>query len=83
MHAVATEKGQIVIPAALRRKCGIRRGTRIAIYEEDGRIILQPVTAAYIDSLYGKYKGGDLTGALLAGRKRDREREDGRSLGVR
>jgi AbrB family looped-hinge helix DNA binding protein len=33
----ATEKGQIVIPAALRKKFGIKKGTRIQVYEKSAQ----------------------------------------------
>jgi AbrB family looped-hinge helix DNA binding protein len=36
METRATIKGQIVIPAALRRKYNIQGGTRIQVYEERG-----------------------------------------------
>ena len=36
-------KGQVVIPAELRRKLGVKKGTRLAIFEEDGKIILMPL----------------------------------------
>ena len=34
MHTKATVKGQVLIPVALRRKYGIKKGTRISITEE-------------------------------------------------
>jgi len=36
-------KGQVLIPAELRRKLGVKKGTRLAIFEEDGKIILMPL----------------------------------------
>ncbi len=52
-----TSKGQLVIPAELRRRLGIRKGTRVAITEENGRLILQPITEKFINSMYGCLKG--------------------------
>lgn len=77
----ATEKGQIVIPAALRKKFGIRKGTRIQVYEQDDQIILNPLSPQLIrqkiEKLYGSVKGGpSLTKALEAERARDREKEE-------
>ena len=52
--ATFTSKGQLVIPAELRRKHGIRAGTKVKFFEDEfGRIILQPVTDEYIDRLMG------------------------------
>ena len=81
MHARASSKGQIVIPAPLRRKYGIQKGTRVNISEEDGRIFLQPVTVDLIreriNKLRGKFRGAGLLQALMEERERDRRREDG------
>ena len=37
----STIKGQIVIPAVLRKKYGIVKGTPINIYEQNNKIILR------------------------------------------
>ena len=39
----STIKGQIVIPAVLRKKYGIVKGTPINIYEQNNKIILEPI----------------------------------------
>ncbi|MBI3695716.1 MAG: AbrB/MazE/SpoVT family DNA-binding domain-containing protein [Acidobacteria bacterium] len=80
METRATTKGQIVIPSALRRKYGIRQGTRIEVVDENGRIVLQPRTleagSALLNKLHGKYRGSGMLKALLEERARDREKED-------
>ena len=38
-----TIKGQIVIPAVLRKKFGIVKGTPINIYDQNDKIILEPI----------------------------------------
>jgi AbrB family looped-hinge helix DNA binding protein len=49
-----SSKGQVVIPAELRRKHKIRAGTQVAIFEDPmGRIVLQPITEDYIDRVMG------------------------------
>lgn len=75
METYATTKGQIVIPSQVRRKLGIKEGTRIQIEvdEQANRIILTPITRDYIHSLRGKYKGKGLLKALMAEKKRERE----------
>jgi AbrB family looped-hinge helix DNA binding protein len=77
----ATEKGQIVIPAALRKKYGIKKGTRIQVYEQDDHIVLNPLSPemirARLDKLQGIVKGGpSMTKDLEEERARDREKED-------
>ena len=54
--AYVTSKGQLVVPARIRRQFGIKPGTRVNFVEEDGRIIFQPVTSQYIDSFCGIFK---------------------------
>ena len=76
MHeSTATSKGQIVIPSSVRRKFGIKEGTRIRIdvNESEGIIILRPITREYIHSVRGRYKGKGLLKALMAERKKERE----------
>ena len=59
MSATFTSKGQLVVPAPLRRKHGIQAGTRVRFLEDQfGRIILQPVTEDYVDRIMGCLAGG-------------------------
>lgn len=69
---IVTTKGQLVIPAKLRRKYAIREGTRVAFVEEENRLVLQPLTSEFIRSLRGSLKGRALD-ILYEERKRDRE----------
>jgi AbrB family looped-hinge helix DNA binding protein len=72
--STVTTKGQLVIPSKLRRKYGIRKGTRVAMIEEETRIILQPLTREYIRSLRGSLKGEpSLLQILKEGRTQDRK----------
>ena len=54
--AYMTSKGQVVIPARLRRKYGLKEGTRLNFVEEEGRFVVQPVTKEYISSFCGIFK---------------------------
>ena len=38
-----TQKGQVTIPAHLRKKHGIRGGTKVQVTEEDGRITIKRI----------------------------------------
>jgi AbrB family looped-hinge helix DNA binding protein len=75
METTATSKGQIVIPSSVRRKFGIKEGTRIQINvsDDEKEIILTPITREYVHSLKGKFKGKGLLKALMADRKKERE----------
>jgi AbrB family looped-hinge helix DNA binding protein len=75
METIATVKGQVVIPASVRRDLKIKVGTRIQIEvdKQAGKIILTPITREYVHSLRGKFKGKDLLKALIEEKKRERE----------
>jgi AbrB family looped-hinge helix DNA binding protein len=75
METTATAKGQIVIPSSIRRKFGIKEGTRIQIEvnEKANQIILKPITREYVHSLRGRFRGKGLLKALMAEKKRERE----------
>ena len=72
--STVTTKGQIVIPAKLRRKLGIRKGTRVSFRVVKHNLVLQPLTPAFIRSLRGSWKGGpSALEFLLEDRKRERK----------
>ena len=60
LSATFTSKGQLVIPAELRRKHGIEAGTKVKILEDQfGRIVLQPITEDYVDRVMGCLATGE------------------------
>ncbi len=72
-----TSKGQMVIPAPLRRRLKIKKGTRIHIEESGGRLILQPITKDFIRSLRGSLKGRpSLHDELRKERREELKREE-------
>ena len=73
MTSTTTVKGQVVIPVVLRRKFGIKPGTRVSFYDDGGRIVLQPVTKDYIRSVRGRLKGSGVLQFLMEERRRERE----------
>jgi AbrB family looped-hinge helix DNA binding protein len=75
--AYLTSKGQLVVPARLRRKYGIKPGTRICFVERDHEIVFQPVTKEYIRRVCGMLKSEtSMTKALLEERAKDKRREE-------
>ncbi len=73
-----SEKGQISIPAAIRREYGLKKGDKLMLEEIDGAIVLRPVPKHPLLSLRGKYKtdeGEKLTESLLRERRAERERD--------
>ena len=75
--ATVTSKGQLVIPIRIRRRYGIKAGTRVRFLERGQEIVIQPLTPAYIRSLRGILRDHpSLSQELLQERARDRDRED-------
>ena len=72
-----TVKGQVVIPAKLRKKYGIRKGTKVSISEgaDQGVIILRPLSDDPISASKGMLKGEtSILKALLRDRKEEAAR---------
>ncbi|MFZ3210019.1 MAG: AbrB/MazE/SpoVT family DNA-binding domain-containing protein [Terriglobales bacterium] len=70
-YAAVNAKGQIVIPSGIRERFDIKQGTKIAFVEEQGRLFIQPVTDAFIESVRGSLKKRGMPPEL----ERDRDRE--------
>ena len=78
--ATLSVKGQIVVPAKIRKKLGLIKGSRVAIIEEPNGFCVRPVERQYFDQYAGLLPGkGKATKALLKERRKEREREDSRS----
>jgi AbrB family looped-hinge helix DNA binding protein len=65
-------KGQIVIPAELRRRLKLKKGTKVSLTEEDGKLLMQPITADFIRSLMGIAKGYP---SLVEAHQREKQKE--------
>ena len=63
LYSKISIKGQIVIPAKLRKALGVRPGTRIALQRDGNAIVLYPINDEFIDSIPGSLNGPSL-GAL-------------------
>ena len=70
-----TTKGQVVLPAVLRKKLNIRKGTRLSVSEQDGKIILEPIQEDPIKAGRGMLPS---KGAVLQQLLRDRQAESTR-----
>ena len=74
-----SSKGQVVIPAQLREQFGIKKGTRATWREENGRLVLTPITERRIREAMGCLKPapGEPSAfeALFEERARERQRE--------
>lgn len=72
--SVVTVKGQVVVPANIRRKFGIKKGTKIAFIEQNGKLLIQPLNKNYFESLAGILgTEGKMLKSLMEDKKRERE----------
>ena len=71
-------KGQIVIPAEIRKKIGLKPGKKVLLTLLDKRkIVIEPVPDDPIEAACGMLHGGpSLTRALLTERREDHAREE-------
>ncbi len=76
METSITIKGQVVIPAKIRQRLGLKKGTRIFVEERNGEIVLRPLNREYFQKMSGVLKGGGLTKALEQSRREDLNREE-------
>jgi AbrB family looped-hinge helix DNA binding protein len=71
-----SERGQVVIPAELRSKAGLRPGDRFeVVLDAAGSLVFKPLPRDPLLALRGAFAGGHrLTDDLLAERRRERAR---------
>lgn len=77
-RAVISSKGQIVIPANLRRRYRMKEGTTVLFQEERGRLVLAPSNYEAIYALEGSLHEFPLEASLEQERQADRKRENQR-----
>ena len=76
METTITIKGQVVIPAKIRHRLGIKKGTKFYVEDREGEIILRPLNKEYFQKMSGILKGGGLVKALEETRAEDLKREE-------
>jgi AbrB family looped-hinge helix DNA binding protein len=78
-RTVISSKGQVVIPAELREQFGLEKGTPATWTEDQGRLVLTPLSKNRLSEIRGflKPKPGEpsMFEDHLAERERERERE--------
>jgi AbrB family looped-hinge helix DNA binding protein len=74
--ATISTKGQIVIPANLRKRYRLQEGTTIVFQEERGRLILEPSNYEAIYALQGSLREFPLEADLEEERRAARKREN-------
>jgi AbrB family looped-hinge helix DNA binding protein len=76
--AVISSKGQIVIPANLRKRYSLKEGTTVIFQEERGRLVLEPNNYSEIYALQGSLREFPLEADLEEERRTARDRENRR-----
>ncbi|MBI3754193.1 MAG: AbrB/MazE/SpoVT family DNA-binding domain-containing protein [Deltaproteobacteria bacterium] len=67
-----TLKGQVVIPAEIRKKYHISKGTRVIVLDKDGDIILKPLLKEPVKEARGRFRtGASALKALVEDRKEE------------
>jgi len=75
MKTTVTERGQTVVPAAIRRRHGLTASSKLEWIEDGDSIRVIPLPADTIEAGRGMFKGRGLRQALLKARREDRTRE--------
>ncbi len=78
VSSVISSKGQIVIPANLRKRYGLKEGSTVVFQEDRGRLVLEPSNHAAIYALQGSLADFPLEPDLAEERQAERKREDKR-----
>jgi len=73
--ARVTTNGRLTIPVGLRRRHHMRAGTRVVFIEEEGKVMMQPVTPEYIRSFCGIFKRKSGAKSVLQELREDRAEE--------
>ncbi len=70
-----TQKGQVVIPASIRKKLNIKKGTKLYVNNREETILMTPASSSYISRMKGslEYKGS-MTEYLLKERSEEFEK---------
>lgn len=67
-----TSKGQMVIPAQIRRRLNIKKGTKLCVEERGGDLVIKAVTPDYFEKMAGVLPTkGALSKKLLKDREKD------------
>jgi AbrB family looped-hinge helix DNA binding protein len=78
-RTVVSSKGQVVIPAELRERLSLEKGTPVTWSEDGGRLVLTPMTERRLDEIMGFLKPASgepsMFEELFAERERERKRE--------
>lgn len=64
--AITGSKGQVVIPAEVRRQVGLQPGQRVAVTADGDTIIIKPIPKDLVGALYGCLRDGPSLTEILS-----------------
>lgn len=70
--SLINQKGQLLIPVKIRRKYGLKSGSKVLVSDDGHKIQVTPITEVSIRSMAGILKGKNLSRSLLESRKKDK-----------
>ena len=76
MTVTISERGQMVLPAEIRKRYGIRAHSKVEVLDKGGEIVIVPLPKGGIKAARGILKGKISTADLIRMRREDRKRED-------
>jgi AbrB family looped-hinge helix DNA binding protein len=77
-RTTVSSKGQVVIPAELRERLGLAKGTPATWSEEQGKLVLTPITERRLNEIRGFLKPKPGEPSMFEELFLERERERGR-----
>jgi len=72
MITTLTTKGQVVIPARVRKRLRLREGIKFSVDVRDRQIVLQPLSDDPIEEGFGMFAGAPLLDTLLEMRREEK-----------
>lgn len=75
LQTTLSKKGQIVIPAKLRKRLRLKSGTRFSLEEKNGQLILHPKTPEFYEQFLGVLEDPKLLEALQKSRRQEKLKE--------
>jgi AbrB family looped-hinge helix DNA binding protein len=72
--AVMSSKGQLVVPARLRKELGFRAGIQVVFKKQGRGLLIEPGGYEAVKALRGKYAGLPLEADLAESRRLDEEK---------
>jgi AbrB family looped-hinge helix DNA binding protein len=75
-RAKVSSKGWVVIPKDIRKRCGIKPGDSVTIYETEGKVTILPEGMDPISLGRGLLQGGRSMAELIEDKRRELEEEE-------